>query len=156
MFSIFEEFYRTGVLSDVIIACDGKSIHAHKIVLSAGSEYFRRILVSIKQHSHYPVLFINDIAYEDMQTILEFIYRGQIVVTRDKVESLRQAAYKLRIKGFENFLRKPFLGNGMAMGNQFKVSSSSMRNISMLNVSLFFHFFIIIFNLDLTLTFLTA
>ena len=88
-----------------------------------------------------PVIFITDVSFEDMESIIEFIYRGQILVTRDKVESLRQAAYKLRIKGFENFLRKPFNGNsGMAMAGgqqqQFKTSNgNSARNHSMLNVS---------------------
>ena len=137
MFGLFEEFYRSKSLSDVVIACDGKSIHAHRIVLSAGSEYFRRILASVSNVQQYPVLIINDISYEDMQTIVEFIYRGQIVVRRDKVEPLRQAAYKLRIKGFENFLRKHYYANGNGMGNgNFKMSNGTLRNISLLNVSL--------------------
>lgn len=111
MFVVFEDFYRSNNLADVIIACDGKTLHAHRIVLSAGSDYFKKILLSIKQSNQFPILFINDIAYEDMETILEFIYRGQIIVTREKVESLRQAAHKLRIKGFEHFLRKPTNGS---------------------------------------------
>ena len=143
MFDKFEEFYRSDALADVVIAVDGKTINAHRIVLSAGSDYFRRVLTSIKLLNHTPVLFINDIAYDDMETILEFIYRGQIVVTRDKVESLRQAAYKLRIKGFENFLRKPFVTNRMAMGNQLKMSNGAMRSnmTSMLNVCFTFLYF---------------
>lgn len=146
MFGLFEEFYRSNSMADVVIAVDGKTIKAHRIVLSAGSDYFRRILVSINSTSHVPILFITDISYEDMESIIEFIYRGQILVTRDKVESLRQAAYKLRIKGFENFLRKPFNSSGIGMGNnghhqpqqqqiKYNPSSSIPRNLSMLNVS---------------------
>lgn len=117
-----------------MIACEGKSIHAHRMVLSAGSDYFRKILANLKNNQQYPVLIINDVSYDDMQTIVEFIYRGQIVVSREKVESLRQAAYKLRIKGFENFLRKQLYANGSPMGNGgFK--NGNMRNISLLNLN---------------------
>lgn len=147
MFSLFEDFYRSKTLSDVIINCQGRNIHAHRMVLCAGSDHFRRLLTSIKMHNQLPVLIITDISFEDMEIILEFIYRGQIVVSRDKVESLRQAAYKLRVRGFENFLRKPFNSNGVLNGSvsmqtMKTMTNGNVRSTSLLHVSLFFNFFV--------------
>ncbi|KAH9516983.1 hypothetical protein DERF_007685 [Dermatophagoides farinae] len=136
MFSLFEDFYRSKTLSDVIINCQGRNIHAHRMVLCAGSDHFRRLLTSIKMHNQLPVLIITDISFEDMEIILEFIYRGQIVVSRDKVESLRQAAYKLRVRGFENFLRKPFNSNGVLNGSVSMQTMKTMTNGNVRSTSL--------------------
>lgn len=133
MFGVFDEFYNSNSMADMMISVGGKTFHAHRIVLSAGSDYFRSILTNFKDPSHVPVLIINDIAAEDVKSMLQFLYRGQIVVTRDRVENLRRAASHLRIKGFENFLRKPFSSNRNGYSGNF--SAENNNNMKAHNMS---------------------
>lgn len=127
MFGAFDEFYNSNAMSDMKICVSGKTFHAHRIVLSAGSDYFRSILTNFKDPSHVPVLVINEISAEDIASMIEFLYRGQIVVTRDRVENLRRAASHLRIKGFENFLRKPFSSNRNSSSGNFSTENNNMK-----------------------------
>lgn len=142
MFGAFEEFYSANAMSDVMVSVSGKTFNAHRIVLSAGSDYFRSILSGFKDSVHVPVLVINDISPEDIESMIEFLYRGQIVVTRDRVENLRRAASHLRIKGFENFLRKPFSDSKsafprltMSTDNHKSVKAHTTSGTTLLSVS---------------------
>ena len=65
-----DSFYDVTLVSD-----DQQQVSAHKVVLSASSEYFKNILTSNK-HSH-PLLCLSGVNKEDMQNILDFIYNGE-------------------------------------------------------------------------------
>ena len=65
------EFFDVALVSD-----DQKLISAHKVVLSASSEYFKNIL---KQQKHpNPLLCLEGISSTELNDILDYIYHGRL------------------------------------------------------------------------------
>jgi len=83
---------------DVTLSADGINLKAHKVVLSACSNYFRDLLKGISTWQH-PVLFLRDIPLIDLSLVLEFVYVGEVSVSQDNLQSFLKTAGLLRIKG---------------------------------------------------------
>lgn len=83
---------------DVTLFCNGKSIKCHKIVLSANSMYFERLLTE-ELLEPYPVICISKIRTEIMEALVDFMYQGKISVHPNTIEELLHAAETLKIKG---------------------------------------------------------
>jgi len=83
---------------DVTLSADGINLKAHKVVLSACSNYFRDLLKGISTWQH-PVLFLRDIPLIDLSLVLEFVYVGEVSVSQDNLQSFLKTAALLRIKG---------------------------------------------------------
>ena len=60
---------------DVTLACDGRQLEAHKLVLSASSSFFRNILRR-NPHQH-PLIYLKGIKYAHLISIVNFMYNGQ-------------------------------------------------------------------------------
>ncbi|XP_051174520.1 transcription factor GAGA-like isoform X2 [Leptopilina boulardi] len=86
-----------GDLVDVTLAAGGRSFQAHKIVLSAASPFLLDLLKDTQ--CEHPVVMLAGIGAEDLETILEFVYRGEVRVEPSKLPSLLQAANCLNIHG---------------------------------------------------------
>ena len=58
---------------DVTVACDeDKQLQAHKVILSACSPFFKSIL---KKNPHqHPLLYLKGVKYEDLVSVLNFMY----------------------------------------------------------------------------------
>ena len=81
------------------LSCEGGAqLRAHKVVLAACSPYFQAVL----QHNpcKHPIIILpRDVAFTDLRAIIEFVYRGEIDVAQEQINSLLQAADTLKIKG---------------------------------------------------------
>lgn len=53
---------------DVTLACDQKSFTAHKVVLSACSPYFRKLLKA--NPCEHPIVILRDVRAEDVESLL--------------------------------------------------------------------------------------
>ena len=95
----FERLFREESMVDVTLFCGEGTIKAHKVVLSSGSLYFNSIFSKLTDPSHYPVVVIKDMPFEDLRAIIEFIYRGEMVVPQDQLPSILRSAEKLLVKG---------------------------------------------------------
>ncbi|EEB19872.1 bric-A-brac, putative [Pediculus humanus corporis] len=82
---------------DVTLACDGRSIKCHKVMLSACSPYMEELLSS--NPCQHPIIFLKDMKFWQLQALIDFMYRGEVNVTQDKLPSLLSAAEALQIKG---------------------------------------------------------
>ena len=89
--------------SDVTLVCDNlRKIEAHKILLSACSPVFKNILQgSMKQTM---VIFLRGIDYEDLESLIHFIYTGEVTINKERLNDFLQSAKDLEIKdlGVEN------------------------------------------------------
>ncbi|GLG99716.1 Longitudinals lacking protein, isoforms A/B/D/L [Gryllus bimaculatus] len=47
----------------------------------------------------HPIIFLKDMKYKELQAILEYMYRGEVVIPHDQLTSLLQVAESLQIKG---------------------------------------------------------
>ncbi|XP_068249980.1 protein abrupt-like isoform X2 [Palaemon carinicauda] len=94
---------------DVTLACEGRSLKAHKVVLSACSPYFRNLL---KQNPcQHPIIILRDVAYVDMSALLSFVYQGEVYVSQDRLSTFLRTAEMLHIKGLtEQNQHHPHIG----------------------------------------------
>ena len=61
--------------TDVTLACEDQSVKAHKVILSACSPFFKRLL---KSHPHpQPLVYMRGIKASEMVALLDFIYYGE-------------------------------------------------------------------------------
>ncbi|XP_043492428.1 uncharacterized protein LOC122517874 isoform X3 [Polistes fuscatus] len=86
-----------GDLVDVTLAAGGRSFPAHKIVLSAASPFLLDLLKSTP--CQHPVVMLAGIGADDLESLLEFVYRGEVSVEPSQLPSLLQAAHCLCIHG---------------------------------------------------------
>ncbi len=81
--SVFSGLYTSETLVDVTLAAEGKHIQAHKMLLSACSDYFQS-LFSINPCQH-PIVILKDVHFEDLETVVQFMYNGVVNVSSDKL-----------------------------------------------------------------------
>ncbi|GBP16001.1 hypothetical protein EVAR_94349_1 [Eumeta japonica] len=95
--SAFENLRDDEDFVDVTLACDGKSLKAHRVVLSACSPYFRELLKSTP--CKHPVIVLQDVAFTDLLALVEFIYHGEVNVHQRSLSSFLKTAEVLRVSG---------------------------------------------------------
>ncbi|CAL8124085.1 unnamed protein product [Orchesella dallaii] len=90
---------------DVTISCQGRFIKAHKIVLGACSPYFQELFDTHESTPH-PIIIMNGYDFEDIRSIVDFMYRGEVMVAETAMQRLLAAAEDLQIKGLSNVRSK--------------------------------------------------
>ena len=86
---------------DVTLACDdNQQLDAHKIILSAGSQFFRDVLTNTK-HPH-PFIYLKGVRRADLQNIMDFLYHGEASIAHEELETFLETAKVLQILGIEN------------------------------------------------------
>ena len=86
-------------LHDVtLVADDKKQVSAHRLVLSACSEYFKEVLKNNAQFSH-PLLCLNGIGSEDLTNILDYIYNGQVSIHQEHLDRFLELAQRFKLEG---------------------------------------------------------
>ena len=101
MSEMFQEMLTNQILVDCTLACDGASIKAHKLILSACSPYFQQLFLS--NPCKHPIVILNDIKFEQLQAIIDFIYSGEVNIPIHELTPLLAAAETLKIKGLSDF-----------------------------------------------------
>lgn len=82
---------------DVTLACDGRSFTAHKVVLSACSPYFRRLLKA--NPCQHPIIILRDVAQSEMEALLRFMYHGEVHVGQEQLAEFLKTAQTLQVRG---------------------------------------------------------
>ena len=76
------------------------SLRAHKVILSACSEFFRNILTKESMCAHpNPLIYLRGISAQDLKYTLDFMYHGEVNVARDDLDNFLEVARTLQIKG---------------------------------------------------------
>ncbi|XP_065226297.1 transcription activator GAGA-like isoform X2 [Planococcus citri] len=81
---------------DVTVSAGGKNFPAHKLILSAASPLLTDLLKNTT--CQHPILMLAGISAFDLETILKFVYHGEINIVAEKLPSLLQAAQFLDIR----------------------------------------------------------
>jgi len=83
---------------DVTLACpDEKQFDAHKVVLSACSPFFKKILLKNKKKDQ--LIYLKGILSRDLMSILQFMYTGQTKVCKENLDGFLLAAQELQVEG---------------------------------------------------------
>ncbi|KAG5878843.1 hypothetical protein JTB14_018983 [Gonioctena quinquepunctata] len=82
---------------DVTLACDGCSFTAHKVVLSACSPYFKRLLKA--NPCKHPIVILRDVQQKDMESLLRFMYNGEVHIGQEHLTDFLKTAQMLQVRG---------------------------------------------------------
>jgi hypothetical protein len=94
---VFDQLLQSESFVDVTLACDGHSIKAHKMVLSACSPYFQSLFFD--NPCQHPIIIMRDVKWPELKAIVEFMYKGEINVCQDQISPLLSIAEMLQIRG---------------------------------------------------------
>jgi hypothetical protein len=94
----------TDFVDVTLVSDDLKQIKAHKVILSACSSIFRKMLQQNPQQQ--PIIYLTGVAYKEMESMIHFMYLGQTEVNQDDLNHFMEVAAKFDIKGL-NQLKPP-------------------------------------------------
>ena len=84
--------------ADVTLACeDGHQVAAHRVILAGSSPFFQKLLGRNK-HPH-PLIYMRGMNSEDLNSIVDFLYRGEANVFQENLDSFLAIAEELQLKG---------------------------------------------------------
>ena len=100
-FSSFNQLQGNNLYTDVtLVSDDNVQFQAHKLILSAGSEYFRNIL-SDKAHPH-PMLCLDGVTSEDLERVIKYLYVGEVSVPQTSLQKFLQITHKFKCYGLND------------------------------------------------------
>jgi hypothetical protein len=99
--AIFSQFYKDETLVDVTLSCiqSNHQINAHRLVLAACSPYFRNMFEK-QSNPLYPIVNIDNIYVEDLRLVLEFMYKGEVMIPNERLANVVRCATSLEVDGF--------------------------------------------------------
>merc|ERR1719318_2117090 len=85
---------------DVTLATDDdQQLQAHKIILSAGSNFFSKILTKSKHPS--PFLYLKGIKMSELEKVVDFLYTGEANVVQEDLNAFLNTAEELQVRGLQ-------------------------------------------------------
>merc|ERR1712243_217374 len=91
------DMLKTEEFTDVTLVCeDQRELQAHKVILSACSSVFRRMLQG--RNNPNSIIFLKGISHLNLELILQFIYNGETAFPQTNLETFLDVARSLNIK----------------------------------------------------------
>ena len=88
-------------LNDVsLVSDDNVQIFAHKVVLSSCSGYFKDIF--IKNRQPHPILCLIGVNSQEVNNVLDYIYKGEVLIGQDKLDKFLEVAEKFQLEKDKN------------------------------------------------------
>ena len=101
---LLEDLTITGQFTDVTFVLENQAeIKSHKVILAAGSPLFQELLTDDESNE---VITLCGIGYEDLETVLEFIYFGVASFKIGHIEKLHECAQFFQLKALEKSINK--------------------------------------------------
>ncbi|KAJ0182755.1 hypothetical protein K1T71_002124 [Dendrolimus kikuchii] len=85
---------------DLTLAADGYLVKVHRNIFALASPYIKAMLKSVD--CQHPVIFLNNVSYDILTYMLEYIYTGKVQVPSDMLDSFVEASKSLKIEGLED------------------------------------------------------
>ena len=80
-----------------LVSGDEQHISAHKVVLSASSNFFKNLLKKAN-HSN-PMIVLSEINSRDLLKVIDYIYHGEVQLLQQNLDDFLTTARKLQIDG---------------------------------------------------------
>ena len=87
----------TDFVDVTLVSDDLKQIKAHKVILSACSPKLKKMLQQNPQQ--HPIIYLSGVAYNEMQSMINFMYLGQTEVEQDNLNLFMEVAARFDVKG---------------------------------------------------------
>ena len=102
----FKDLYQEGRYTDVTLVSDDQTqFKAHKIVLSACSPVFKKIIDS--NPSQHPLIYLRGIQSYEMESILQFMYLGEGKFYHERMREFIKVAQELEVKEINDGVELP-------------------------------------------------
>ena len=85
-----------------LVTDDHQHIQAHKIILSAGSQFFSDIF--LKSNQTNILIYLKGINSVQLEYILDFHYNGEASVGQEELKEFLETGEELQVKGFEVYV----------------------------------------------------
>jgi len=121
---IISDLYNKKELYDITIFVEGKKIQAHKLILSACSLFFRRLIHN--NPSPNLVIVLIDISYEDANILIDFFYSGKIRTFYANIKKFLKLFDRFEIQGINYKTVETNLSISPPMPNLFISTSASI------------------------------
>ncbi|CAG9761257.1 unnamed protein product [Ceutorhynchus assimilis] len=95
---VIQDFYEQESLANVTLSCEGKCLKAHKLILSASSEYFDSILKAYQDWDH-PIIYLDNVNFRDLQYVVTFMYHGELHLPQEHLINILNLGKSLQVKG---------------------------------------------------------
>jgi len=99
--STFEGLLDSEALSDVTLFCEGESFKAHRLVLAACSTHFSKLFQNSPLNGQL-IVILDGTRHQDLQILLQFMYRGVAYLHQNRIESVLRTAEVLQVKGLSD------------------------------------------------------
>ena len=99
----FQKFRDEKDFFDVTLVCEEEQIDAHKMILSASSSFFKNLFR--RNHHQHPLIVLKGVKFSELSALLQFVYQGEVNVTKEDLTSFLEAAQELKIHGLTNDLQ---------------------------------------------------
>ena len=86
---------------------DYYQVSAHKVVLSACSDYFREVLEQSK-HAQ-PLLCLDGVGKDQLQNVVDYIYHGEVAIPEENLQKFLEVAQKFQLHGL--LVQEDTIGN---------------------------------------------
>ena len=97
----FGVFRHEDYLQDVtLVTDDNTQISAHKLILSACSEYFKGLFQTNAKHT-YPLVCLNDVDGKMLGYILDYMYHGQVQILEESLDIFIKVAQRFKLDGIK-------------------------------------------------------
>ncbi|XP_052278496.1 kelch-like protein 5 isoform X2 [Dreissena polymorpha] len=110
MLKKMEEYSHKHSLCDVYLVCGQRRIPAHRLVLSAASDYFAAMFTNDVREANMEEIKMKEMDPDALEAIVKFAYTGTIELREDTVENLLATACMLQlsevVEACCNFLMK--------------------------------------------------
>ena len=86
--------------ADVTLVCKDAKVEAHKVIMSAGSTFFQKIL---KENPHSkPLIYLRGVKYSELNSVLSFVYHGEASIATANLNSFLALAEELEVNGLRD------------------------------------------------------
>ncbi|XP_073459865.1 kelch repeat and BTB domain-containing protein 8-like [Aquarana catesbeiana] len=113
-----KEMYFSEILCDVAIQTAEKRLLCHRVVLASVSPYFRALLTCPMKKAVLGEVCLSDVPSSVLQTVLHYIYTGEVHLTLDNVEELFILSGRLQITAMQDLCSR-YLAKRIDNGNCF-------------------------------------
>ncbi|CAG9862809.1 unnamed protein product [Phyllotreta striolata] len=117
----FDNLLNNNDFTDVTLYVEGRKIGAHKMLLSACSNYFKDLFHEFPEE--HPIVVLKGVRCSVLEDILKFIYNGEVNVDSNHFNNFLQTAEFLQISGFTDTQNYPEYESGIVNGTSLTNSS---------------------------------
>ena len=111
-------------LCDVTLICGEETINAHRLVLSASSDFFQNIFRKCQKEN--PVIVFKEKSMVKLSSLLDFIYNGEVKIDQDHLHAFLELASELKVKGIS---QKEFPADKRSVKQEYAPFSNSSSHL---------------------------